>query len=183
MFFSQVGFFLVFKFEKLYSSFVMKTKYFVLTSLFLSLLLSSFLSEGSCLKSFIKESAPGLFTQAYLARQNAHAPYSNFLVGVAISTSNDDVYVGANVENMALKVIHAEESAIANMISQGGIKIKEITVVGDCKNGLCTPCGNCRQLILEFAESEKTPVHIYDHVEGYQKTYEIGQLLPDAFKL
>ena len=40
-----------------------------------------------------------LVRQAFLAQQQAYAPYSEFLVGAALLTEDGKIYQGCNIEN------------------------------------------------------------------------------------
>jgi cytidine deaminase len=51
-------------------------------------------------------------------------------------------------------------------------------VIGD-GDGLCTPCGGCRQRLNEFAPPS-APVHVCGP-EGVRKTITLGELLPLSF--
>jgi cytidine deaminase len=116
---------------------------------------------------------------AIAIRGKAHAPYSNFHVGAAVLDSEGRTHLGVNVENAAYpNGICAETAAIAAMVAQGGSRIKAIAVVGGGE-GLCTPCGGCRQRIREFG-NEKTPVAIAGP-EGLRKVMTLGELLPESF--
>ena len=42
-----------------------------------------------------------LVRQAFLAQQQAYAPYSEFLVGAALLTQDGKIYQGCNIENAA----------------------------------------------------------------------------------
>lgn len=42
-----------------------------------------------------------LVRQAFLAQQQAYAPYSEFLVGAALLTEDGKIYQGCNIENAA----------------------------------------------------------------------------------
>jgi len=116
---------------------------------------------------------------ARAAQQKAYAPYSNFQVGACLRAEDGSLHAGANVENAAYPQGQcAEASAIGAMIVAGQRKIVEVVVVGN-GNGLCTPCGGCRQRLNEFATPD-TPVHVCGP-EGLRKTFTLGELLPGAF--
>ena len=120
-----------------------------------------------------------LFAAAKAAQARAYAPYSEFRVGAALRTPEGDVFSGGNVENAAYpEGWCAETSAIAAMAAAGGRKIVEICVVGEGE-GLCTPCGGCRQRIREFAD-ERTLVHVAGPA-GVRATFPLATLLPESF--
>ena len=120
-----------------------------------------------------------LFAAARAAREQAYAPYSNFLVGAAILTPEGEIYSGCNVENAAYpQGACAEAGAIGAMVLGGRRRIAEILVVGDGQ-GLCTPCGGCRQRIREFAGAE-TPIHVAG-LQGVRASFTLDALLPVSF--
>ena len=120
-----------------------------------------------------------LFAAAREARNNAYAPYSRFLVGAAILTPEGEIYSGCNVENAAYpQGACAEAGAIAAMARAGRRAITEILVIGDGE-GLCTPCGGCRQRIREFA-APTTPIHIAG-MQGVRASFTLEELLPQSF--
>jgi cytidine deaminase len=120
-----------------------------------------------------------LFNAARAAYDRAYAPYSKFNVGAAILADDGKVYPGCNVENAAYPVgTCAEAGAIAAMVLGGGKRIVEIVVVG-AGEGLCTPCGGCRQRIREFAAAT-TPVHI-GGLNGVRRSFTLDELLPHSF--
>ena len=120
-----------------------------------------------------------LLQVARTAREKAHAPYSNFLVGAAVRAESGQVYGGCNVENAAYpEGICAEASAIAAMVLAGESKIVEVLVVGVSDEPV-TPCGGCRQKIREFA-SPDVSVHIASP-EGVKLTMTLDTLLPQSF--
>lgn len=121
----------------------------------------------------------GLFDAAKAAFGKAYAPYSKFHVGAAILADDGKIYPGCNVENAAYPSgTCAEAGAISAMIHGGAKKIVEILVLG-AGDGLCTPCGNCRQRIREFASPE-TPVHIAGP-EGLRRSFTLETILPHSF--
>ena len=120
-----------------------------------------------------------LFAAAKAAQARAYAPYSNFRVGAAILSPEGEIHAGCNVENAAYpQGACAEAGAIAAMAMARGRRIAEILVIGDGE-GLCTPCGGCRQRIREFAAPE-TPIHIAGPA-GVRASFTLGELLPHSF--
>ncbi|MFM9973239.1 MAG: cytidine deaminase [Beijerinckiaceae bacterium] len=120
-----------------------------------------------------------LFEAAKMAREQAYAPYSSFRVGAAILGDDGRVYAGCNVENAAYPTgTCAEAGAVAAMILGGGKAIAAVVVIGE-SDALCTPCGNCRQRLREFAKPS-TPVHVADG-SGIRRTFTLEELLPASF--
>ena len=120
-----------------------------------------------------------LFGAAKAAQRNAYAPYSRFNVGAALRTESGAIFAGCNVENAAYpQGACAEANAIGAMALAGERAIAEMLVIGDGE-GLCTPCGGCRQRIREFAEAQ-APVHIAGP-EGVRLTLTLAELLPHSF--
>jgi cytidine deaminase len=120
-----------------------------------------------------------LFEAARAAQGKAYAPYSKFNVGAALRTPSGAIFSGCNVENAAYpQGACAETGAISAMALAGERRIVEILVIGDGE-GLCTPCGGCRQRIREFASSD-TPIHIAGP-GGLRLTTSLAELLPYSF--
>lgn len=116
---------------------------------------------------------------AIAVREKAYAPYSKFAVGAAIRDEAGHIHIGANVENAAYPVGQcAEASAIGAMIAAGGTRIRAIAVAGG-GDGLCTPCGACRQRLREFAD-DGVNVTICGP-EGPRRDFTLGELLPASF--
>lgn len=116
-------------------------------------------------------------------RQRAHAPYSGYRVGAAVLDENGHIHTGCNVENAAYpEGICAEASAIGSMVAAGGQRIVAIAAVGGAEDiEACTPCGGCRQRILEFAD-ESTRIILIG--EGQRTdSFSMDELLPASFRL
>ena len=125
------------------------------------------------------ESLDALFAAAKSARERAYAPYSRFSVGAAIRAPSGAIYAGCNVENAAYpQGACAEAGAIAAMALAGERRIVDIVVVGDGE-GLCTPCGGCRQRIREFADAT-TRIHVAG-LAGLRASFALEELLPHSF--
>ena len=93
-------------------------------------------------------------------RDRAYVPYSNHPVGALVISESGTRYAGANVEVAHYKGLCAEASAIAAMASAGERHLHEVYVIGPGQH-LCTPCGDCRQRIREFASAE-TRIRVVD---------------------
>ena len=124
-----------------------------------------------------------LMDHARAAMKRAHAPYSGFSVGAAIRDEHGWIHTGCNVENAALpEGICAETNAIGSMVVAGGKRITSIAIVGGGdKQADVTPCGGCRQRILEFAD-EDTEILLLG-ADGAERRFSIAELLPESFKL
>ena len=119
-----------------------------------------------------------LISAAKQARQNAHAPYSNFRVGAALRARSGRIFTGCNVENATYGLtVCAERVAIFKAISEGERGFDAISVVTDT-DALTPPCGACRQLIWEFCGD--VPV-ILANLKGKVETMRMKDLFPKPF--
>lgn len=119
-----------------------------------------------------------LIAAAKQARENAHAPYSNFRVGAALRAKSGRVFSGCNVENATLGLTCcAERTAIFKAVSEGERGFEAIAVVADTDT-LTPPCGACRQIIWEFCGD--VPV-IMANLKGKMLQETMSSLLPRAF--
>ncbi|SDG34886.1 cytidine deaminase [Onishia taeanensis] len=117
--------------------------------------------------------------QLVATRDRAYAPYSQHPVGAALQTPEGEWFFGCNVEIANYKGLCAEASAIAAMVSSGTQQIATLYVIGPGEH-LCTPCGDCRQRIREFA-SPATRIHVLNAAGQVLKSYDMETLLPDSF--
>lgn len=119
-----------------------------------------------------------LTAAAKLARENAHAAYSNFRVGAALRAISGRVFGGCNVENSTYGLtICAERVALFKAISEGERGFDAIAVVTDT-DSLTPPCGACRQLIWEFCGD--VPV-ILANLKGKSEILRLRELFPRPF--
>jgi cytidine deaminase len=120
----------------------------------------------------------GLVSAAKQARENAHAPISNFRVGAAVRANSGRVFTGGNIENATLGLTCcAERVALFKAISEGERGFDAIAVVADTDT-LTPPCGSCRQIIWEFCGD--VPV-ILANLKGKVESERSGTLLPRPF--
>lgn len=95
-----------------------------------------------------------LWQAACAARLNAYAPYSHYLVGAAlITTQSKKIFVGCNVENASYgATICAERNAVLSAVTaEGKIQIKTLVLV---TREPAPPCGMCLQVLSEFCTPE-----------------------------
>ncbi len=123
-----------------------------------------------------------LINEAIKARAYSYSPYSKFKVGSALLTNNEEVYLGANIENASYPVtMCGERNAIYNAYCHGVKKedIKAIAIVADTEEP-CSPCGACRQVLSELLPVD-TPVYL-GNLKSKIKITTVKELLPFAFE-
>lgn len=120
-------------------------------------------------------------------RKHAHAPYSKFHVGAALLTESGKIFVGCNVENASYGLtICAERAAVFAAVAAGEGKSGEANdwvAMAVATPGGHSPCGACRQVLVEFAPA--LPVLLVDSdrpdaAEGVRET-DMAVLLPGRF--
>jgi cytidine deaminase len=111
------------------------------------------------------------------ARENAHAPYSGYLVGAAVRTADGRVFTGCNVENASYGLsVCAERHAVAAAVAAGCTEFVGMAVVTSSKPP-AAPCGACRQVLAEFGDFSV----IMANTDGDQRASTVRDLLPIAF--
>ena len=121
-----------------------------------------------------------LVDEAFKARENAYVPYSHFKVGACCELNDGKMIYGANIENAAYTPTNcAERTAIFKGVSEGARVLKAMALVGDL-NSYTYPCGICRQVISEFAESQDIKIFIVKNENDYIET-TLEKILPGSF--
>ena len=119
-----------------------------------------------------------LIAAALSVRENAYAPYSKFKVGAAILTTKGDLFTGCNVENSSYGLaICAERHAIGAMVAAGQTSFSKIVVAA---TPLASPCGACRQFIVEFGANIEV-VSVDANKSESIKRWPIVELIPNYF--
>lgn len=141
-----------------------------------------------CQYNELDESAQRLIAKAISATDNSYSPYSKFKVGAALRLNDGTEIIGANQENAAFPVtICAERSAIFSAQSNYPDKaITHIAIAAKNEKGLIeqpvSPCGSCRQVILEMEQRYKRNIRIYLYgMKGVYIINSIKDLLPLSF--
>lgn len=130
-----------------------------------------------------------LFKKAIKARDNAYAPYSNFLVGCAVSLTNGEVVIGNNQENAAYpSSLCAERVAIYYAAAKyPNIPILKIAITAKSNfkkvERPVAPCGSCRQAIAEYEIKQDKNITILFMGETGKiiKSSSLKNLLPLGF--
>ena len=107
-----------------------------------------------------------LLNKTRIVTKEAYAPYSNFYVGAAALLSNQKIVTATNQENASFPAgICAERVLLSSVVSQySNIFIDTIAISYNNKNGLSnhpvSPCGICRQSLIEFEKRFNHPIRI-----------------------
>ncbi len=117
-----------------------------------------------------------LMEAAVKSVENAYAPYSNFHVGAAVLSSDGEIFIGCNVENISYGLsMCAERNAVGAAITAGKKELEAIAVYTS-DSPLVMPCGACRQVLAEF----KIKYVIVGRPDSY-KVVAVEELLPASF--
>ena len=126
------------------------------------------------------QAAADLAAAAIAARAAAYAPYSKFAVGAAIR-ANGQVFTGANVENASYGLaMCAERTAMAAAVLAGARDLEAVAVCTDVSPP-SSPCGACRQVLLEFAADPATVIVTAVNPRGEQRAWTLAELIPAGF--
>lgn len=118
--------------------------------------------------------------RARAAQPLAYAPYSKFPVG-AVVRMGGKTYEGVNVECASFPLtVCAERNAIAAAIRDGARRLDAIAV---CSNASppSSPCGGCRQVMLEFAADPATVTVTAVNPQGERRSWTLAELIPAGF--
>ena len=119
-----------------------------------------------------------LIAAAIQARENAHAPFSNFRVGAALRAKSGKIFTGCNVENATYGLtVCAERVAVFKAISDGERGFDAVAVVTDTEM-LTPPCGACRQILWEFCGDAEV---ILANLKGRVENLRLSALFPRPF--
>ena len=126
-----------------------------------------------------------LLEEAKKARLKAYTPYSNFKVGAALLTKSGKVYLGCNIENATYTPTNcAERTAFFKAVSEGEREFEKIAIVGakdgEDANVMCSPCGVCRQVMMEFCDPKEFQI-ILANGENTCRVMTLEELLHCGF--
>lgn len=119
------------------------------------------------------------------AREKAYVPITNFKVGATICTDDGKIYTGCNIENSGQSsTICAERVAYFKAVSDGFKNISTVVVVA-LQTGYTSPCGVCRQVMVQFAPFTNKNIRVYMTRNDRGKVFvsSLDKLLPHGFVL
>ncbi|WP_294703778.1 cytidine deaminase [uncultured Fusobacterium sp.] len=129
----------------------------------------------------IFEQYKDILDRAFEVMEKAYAPYSKYHVGACVKTKDGKYHVGANIENASYGLTNcAERSALFHVYSLGyrqeDIESMALVTRG---NTLGSPCGACRQVMVELLKKD-TPI-VIANTDLKAMVTTIADLLPYSF--
>ena len=130
-----------------------------------------------------------LIEEATSMQSRSYIPYSGYAVGAALLTADGKIYTGCNIENAAYTPTNcAERTAFFKAVSEGERDFTAIAVVGGKGRqpiDACTPCGVCRQVMMEFCDPDSFLIITARRVRGAAdmeiRQFTLRELLPEGF--
>lgn len=136
------------------------------------------------MQSMDKKQVEEMIDLAIRQMEFSYVPYSHFHVGAALLSRSGKIYTGCNIENAAYTPTNcAERTAFFKAVSEGVKEFDAICVVGG-KEGILTeyasPCGVCRQVMMEFCDPDTFQVILAVSREKYE-IFPLKELMPMGF--
>ena len=116
---------------------------------------------------------------AVSALDKAYVPYSKFPVGACLVSKNGTIYQGINIENASYGLTNcAERTAFFKAVSEGEKEFQHLVVAGHTPEPI-SPCGACRQVMVEFCAPDMPVTLVGD--DGVIKETTVEGLSPYYF--
>lgn len=117
----------------------------------------------------------------------SYSPYSDFPVGAAVLLDNGEVFAGNNQENIAFPSGTCAERTVLNYVHanfpEQSIELMAIVTLKNSQENPASPCGFCRQVMVEMERIQEKPYRVLLHKLNAQ-TFAFdsaSSLLPLAF--
>jgi cytidine deaminase len=113
----------------------------------------------------LDETRRNLVEKSVEIAKQAHVPYSKFHVGAAVLLENGEILVGNNQENASYPVGTCAERTLLNYVHANFPTEKKLILavsVLDTDQDV-SPCGMCRQAILEYENLQNGSIEIILH--------------------
>lgn len=120
----------------------------------------------------------------------SYSPYSKLNVGSALLLSNNEIVKGANIENASYPLsMCAERTALYNAkLNYNSESIIKIAITAKNQdeniNSYISPCGACRQVLLEQESNQKNKFEVFLTSEDIDFVIQLnswGEFLPLNF--
>ena len=121
-----------------------------------------------------------LLDEAFLAMEDAYAPYSKYKVGACVLCKDGRTFRGVNIENASYGATNCGERTAVFAAYAYGYRKDDIEALAIVTNGhrVGAPCGICRQVLSELLNQD-TPIILSNGKETITTT--INELLPFQF--
>lgn len=97
-------------------------------------------------------------------------------VGAAILTKNHNIYTGVCIDTASSLGMCGERNAIANMVTNGENEIVKLVCI-DSKGNVGSPCGACREYIMQLSKNSKNIEILKDL--NTKEIIKLEELIPD----
>ena len=108
-----------------------------------------------------------LLSKAREVTAKAYAPYSNFFVGAAALLSNKEIITATNQENASFpagicadRVLLSSINSVYGEVAIDTIAISYINHKNNKSDHPISPCGICRQSLMEYQQRVKHPIRV-----------------------
>ncbi len=136
----------------------------------------------------LDETDVNLISKAIEIAKKSYSPYSKFPVGAAVLLDNGEVFAGNNQENIAYPSGTCAERTVLNYVHANfpnhKIQVIAITALASSSSIPVTPCGFCRQVLVEMEQNQGEQIKVILHkIDGATYVFESAlSLLPLAFE-
>jgi cytidine deaminase len=111
-----------------------------------------------------------LIEKAIEIAKKSYSPYSNFPVGAAVLLDSGEIFMGNNQENIAYPSGTCAERTVLNYVHanfpDNKIKVIAITALNTSVPIPVTPCGFCRQVLVELEQKQGEKIKVILHKIG-----------------
>lgn len=126
----------------------------------------------------VDDQEAALIAAATEVRGAARCPHSGFAVGCALRDTEGRIWTGANVENASYTLgLCAERVALFYALTHGARAFEAAAIITGAHSP-ASPCGACRQILLEFAPDAAL---VLVTTSGGLLRATVRELLPLAF--
>ena len=128
-----------------------------------------------------------LINKAIDIAEKSYSPYSQFPVGAAVLLDNGEIFMGNNQENIAFPSGTCAERTVLNYVNANFPNHKILAIAITALKTLAlipvTPCGFCRQVLVEMEQKQTQSIKIILHkLDGTTYVFDSAlSLLPLAF--